>query len=70
MTCTTINNKKDIFWVSPNLGAEKFEELWDLCRGNWEDKKLVVLEHDGFYDCGEPINPKFVSIEFDNGKEK
>ena len=44
------------------LGLEKFNELWNYCEGNWIDRKIAEIEHDGYFEDGLPINPIVVGI--------
>lgn len=55
-------NTENIFWAKNGLGEEKFNELWDYCKGNWQDKKIAEIEHDGLNNDGIPINPVVVGI--------
>ena len=56
-----------VFWRTYNnylypLGLEKFNELWNYCKGHWSDRKIAEIEHDGYYEDGTPINPVVVGI--------
>lgn len=60
-TCEPLNNE-NIFWAKNGLGEEKFNELWNYCKGNWTDKKIAEIEHEGLNNDGTPINPIVVGI--------
>lgn len=60
-TCEPLNSDT-IFWAKNGLGKEKFNELWNYCDGNWSDKKIAEIEHDGLNNEGIPINPVVVGI--------
>lgn len=61
-TCEPLDNE-NIFWVKNTLGQTVFDELWNYCDGNWDIKKIVVIEHDGLYPDGIPKNPVVVEIK-------
>lgn len=60
-TCEPLHNE-NIFWAKNGLGLEKFNELWNYCRGHWSDRKIAEIEHDGYYEDGTPVNPVVVGI--------
>jgi hypothetical protein len=60
-TCEPLNNE-NIFWAKNGLGEQKFNELWNYCKGNWSDKKIAEIQHDGLNNDGIPINPVVVGI--------
>lgn len=60
-TCEPLDNE-NIFWAKSNMTQEQFNALWDYCAQDWKVKKIAVIEHDGFYKDGTPINPIVISI--------
>ncbi len=44
------------------LIKERFDALFDYCGGNWKDKKIAEIEHDGLNKEGIPINPVVVAV--------
>ena len=60
-TCEPLNNE-NIFWVTKGLNIDKFNELWNYCKNNWSDKKIVEIEHDGLNKEGIPMNPIVIGI--------
>lgn len=60
---TLYTEKDDIFWASSNMSYEKFNELFDYCKGDWAENKLAIVEHDGFYEDRTPRNPVVLNIE-------
>lgn len=61
MTCEPLNND-NIFWVESGLTKEVFKSLFEYCKGNWKDKKIVLLKHDGINKDGTPIKPEFIEV--------
>lgn len=61
MTCQPLQNE-NIFWPKVGIDRDRFEALWNYCKGNWKDKKIAEIEHDGFYEDGTPINPVVVGV--------
>lgn len=55
MTCYT--KKEVIFWPKVEMAQDRFDALFVYCKHNWQDEKVVEIEHDGFYEDGTPINP-------------
>ena len=41
-TCEPLNNE-NIFWAKNGLGLEKFNQLFDYCKGNFSEKKIVEI---------------------------
>ena len=60
-TCEPLNGDT-IFWAKNGLGKEKFNELWNYCNGNWSDKKIAEIQHNGIREDGTPINPVVIGI--------
>ena len=60
-TCEPLDSDT-IFWAENGLGKEKFNELWKYCDGNWQDKKIAEIEHEGLNEDGTPINPVVVAM--------
>lgn len=65
MTCEPLDSE-NIFWVESGVSKIIFESLFKYCKDNWKEKKKVVLEHEGLYKDGTPINPKFIHVIDDN----
>lgn len=61
ITCET--SKQDTFHPNlDNLPLDRFNALWDLLEGNWGDKPMCMIEHDGLSNDGMPKNPKFIEV--------
>jgi hypothetical protein len=60
MTCYTENEV--IFWAKTTLTHERFNALFEYCEGNWATEKIAVVEHEGLFDDGTPINPVVIEI--------
>ena len=60
-TCEPLHNE-NIFWAKNGMSKEVFDGLWNYCDGNWKDKKIAEIEHDGIIEDGTPINPIVVGI--------
>lgn len=61
-TCEPLENE-NTFWAASGIPQDRFDALFDYCKGNWEDKKLVEIEHEGISEDGTPINPVVISIK-------
>ncbi len=61
-TCEPLENE-NIFWATSGITQERFNALWDYCKGNWSDEKIAVIEHDGLYKDGTPKNPIIIEIK-------
>lgn len=60
----TLNTQKEeIFWSDLKMDHETFNKLFDYCKDNWNDQKIAIIEHDGFYKDGTPINPLVINIK-------
>ena len=60
-TCEPLDNE-NTFFAKNGLGEEKFNELWNYCKGNWSYKKVCEISHEGLNNYGIPINPVVISI--------
>ena len=67
-TCEPLTNQ-NIFWARNGLGVEKFIELWNYCKGHWSQRKIVEVEHDGYYEDGTPKNPVVIGFREMTPKE-
>lgn len=61
MTCEPLNNE-NIFWPKVAIPRERFDALWNYCKGNWKDKKIAEIEHEGLREDGTPINGIVVGV--------
>ncbi len=64
-TCEPLD-KEEVFWAKNGMSDQKFNELWNYCKGNWSDKNIAIIKHDGLNDDGIPINPYVIGIEITN----
>ncbi len=61
MTCRT--DKTDIaFWPKVGIPRERFDALWNYCKGEWKDKKIAEIEHEGLREDGTPINGIVIGV--------
>ena len=62
-TLTPLNNET-IFWanISMNFEEDKVAALWNYCKGNWADRKIAEVEHEGLREDGTPVNPIVLNI--------
>jgi len=60
VTCET--DKEDIFWPKVEMSQDRFNALWDYCKGNWDEPKFAEIEYDRLDETGEPINPVLLNI--------
>ena len=60
-TCETLDSENIFHASSDNMSQETFGGLFNYCKGHWNTKKRVEIEHDGLKD-GIPINPNILSI--------
>ena len=44
---------------------EQKEAMWNYCKGDWGDKKIAEVEHEGMMN-GYPMNPRVISIRHQN----
>lgn len=58
-----IDSDKFSFEAKVEMEQDRFDALWKYCEGNWNEKKYAEIEHEGFYENGEPINPIFKGIK-------
>lgn len=62
-TCRTPESGSDeCFWPKLGIPRERFDALWDYCKGNWGEHKMAVIEHNGLSEDGTPINGVIVEI--------
>lgn len=60
VTCET--DKENTFRPKVNMSQERFDALFNYCKNNWKDKKIAVIEHDGYY--GDiPKDPVLIEIK-------
>lgn len=62
VTCSNIG-KEDIFWPKVGISQEDFDQLWKYCENDWEEKKIAIIEHNGYYWDGTPKDAIFKGIE-------
>ncbi len=56
-TLELIDTDRTTFWAKIDMPKERFNALWDYCKGNWKEPKIAEIEHDGFNDDGTPHKP-------------
>lgn len=61
MTCEPLNNE-NIFWPKVAIPKDRFDALWNYCKGEWKDKKIAEIEHEGLCEDGTPINGIVVGV--------
>lgn len=57
-----LDTDKTTFWAPLAMTEERFQKLWDYCKGNWKDKKIAEVEHKGFFSDGTPIKPTVIGV--------
>lgn len=68
-SCTIYHNE-DSFKAQIVGDAKLKQDLWNYCEGDWKDKKIGMIEHDGFYSDGyTPKNPVLLSIRIATDKD-
>lgn len=63
-TCRTLD-KEDIFWAKTNMTDERYKVLFHWAKTSydfWKSIWIAVIEHDGLYEDGTPINPIVTEI--------
>lgn len=60
-TCEPLHNE-NTFWAKNGMSKEVFDGLFKYAKGNWKDKKVAEIEHDGIAEDGTPINPVVVAV--------
>lgn len=65
-TLEHLDNDRDTFWGVLDMPEEKISELWNMCKGNWDDVKIAEVECDYLSEDGVPVNAKVKSIRFKN----
>jgi hypothetical protein len=53
------------FHAPTNFEKDKFEALFEFCKKDWVNKKIAIVQHDGFRVSGIPINPIVIGVEYD-----
>lgn len=61
MTCQPLDNE-NTFWPKVGIPPERFDALWNYCEGNWKDKKIAEIEHEGLHYDGTPQNAVVVAV--------
>jgi len=61
MTCEPMDSD-NIFWAPTSIPKERFDALFEYSKGNWKDKKIAEIEHNGINKDGTPINPMVISV--------
>lgn len=52
----------NMFHARSGLSTDRFNALWDYCKGNWVDAKTAIIEHDGFTAGGLPKNAVVIEV--------
>jgi len=65
-TLEHLHTDKDTFWATIDMPQNKIDELWLLCKNNWDDVKIAEVVCDRVTSDGVPINAKLVGIRFNN----
>lgn len=60
-TCEPLHFE-DSFWPKVGLSQDRFDALWNFCKGDWSNKKIAEIEHDGIDEDGFPINGVLVNV--------
>lgn len=55
-TLEPLNTDTETFWAKIDMPEERFQAMWDYCKGNWGDTKIAEVECDYVTSCGSPIN--------------
>lgn len=53
----------ETFKLPVNMDADRFDALFKYCFNNWDEKKIAVVEHDGFMQSGIPKNGRVIEIK-------
>jgi hypothetical protein len=61
MTCEPLD-KEDCFWPKVGITQDRFDALWKYQEGNWADKLIAEIEHDGLDEDGIPKNGTVVAV--------
>ena len=62
--CATLElfNNERTFKALVDAEIDRKEAMWNYCKGDWADKKIAEVRHDGFTNDSYPINPVVISI--------
>lgn len=65
-TVSVDGTDRDWFHTKTNLTQDRFDALFNYFKNGddniWKTNPRVIIEHDGFYEGGIPINP--IAIDF------
>ena len=63
---TCIDKNDELFWAtSDTISDDRFQELFKWAKSDdtfWKQDWRVLVQHDGFYEDDQPINPKVIEI--------
>lgn len=58
---------EETFTAKLPFDKNKQKEFWDNCKNNWDEKKVAIVTHNGFFaGTITPIKPIIISIELLN----
>lgn len=61
MYCKSLRSV-ETFSFNPNLSEDKFNELFNYCKMDWDDPKEILIKCDSINEKGIPVNPKFIEV--------
>lgn len=61
-TCHGLRIAKDWFHAPIEMTIDRKEALWNYCHGDWHNKKIAVVRHDGFVNA-MPLNPIVIEVK-------
>lgn len=65
-TLEFLHTDKETFWAKIDMPDDRCLALFNLAKNDdtfWEEKKIAVVEHDGFYEDGTPQHPKMIEVK-------
>lgn len=62
-TLQLLDTDKETIWAKVDMPKDRFDALFDYCKGNWKQNKIAKIKHDGLREDGTPINPVVLEIE-------
>jgi hypothetical protein len=60
-TCELPN--ETMFRTKSRLSEDRFNALFNYCKGDWSTERLGEVEHEGLREDGTPKNPIVLSIK-------
>lgn len=62
-TLQFLDTDKITFWAKIDMPDDVINNLFEYCKGNWGEKKIAVVKHDGLFENGTPIFPVIKEIK-------